>query len=83
MDVVVFILRSSASSNYFESFGFYVNILGGNQIYFYQDKYHMAKRCIFLCPCVIYGCKEFHVVGVAPHFYVSWGNATFDLKPLD
>lgn len=45
------ILRSSASTNYFESFGFYVNILGVKQICLYQDKYHMAKRCIFLSMC--------------------------------
>lgn len=37
----------------------------------------------FFCPCGIYGCKEFHDVGVEPRFYVSLGNATFDLKPLD
>lgn len=31
-------------------------------------------------PCVIFGCNKFHVVGVEPHCFVSWGNATFDLK---
>lgn len=44
-----------------------------------------VKKLNIACfrPCVIYGCNEFHAVGVEPHCYVSWGNATFDLKPLD